>query len=276
MVRTQPNLTGGYYIWPTITVFQGSNFNDLQVVGCVNNFYTAQATFHLNANTTYFYQTYATDWQGNGVRLDFNLYSTPPTEAYFSFWPGDPMKNESIQFNNDSYDPVGVGFQSCAWDFGDGSTSSECYPIHQFTADGDYTVQLSVITTDGRTASTTNIVSVRTHDVGITKFTVPTSARAGQTKPISVSVKNLYYPESVQVDLYKVTQNGLELVGTVTHDVPIRPPNRAQVFTFNYTFTNNDATIGKATFKAVVTIINARDVFPADNEAISVATKVTR
>ncbi len=97
--------TGGYYIWPTITVFQGSNFNDLQVVGCVNNFYTAQATFHLNANTTYFYQTYATDWQGNGVRLDFNLYSTPPTEAYFSFWPGDPMKNESIQFNNDSLRP---------------------------------------------------------------------------------------------------------------------------------------------------------------------------
>ena len=110
--------------------------------------------------------------------------------------------------------------------------------------------------------STSQPVAIRTHDVGITKLTVPTSACAGQTKQISVSVKNLYYPETVQVDLYKVTQNGLELVGSITQDVPIRPPNRAQVFTYNYTFTSGDAAIGKVNFKAVVTIIRRSGCVP--------------
>lgn len=63
------------------------------------------------------------------------------------------------------------------------------------------------------------------------------------------------------------------LVGTFIQIVPIRPPNQAQVFSFNDTFTSADSALGKVVFKTVVTIVNA---YPGDNEMWSIATKVTR
>jgi hypothetical protein len=147
--------------------------------------------------------------------------------------------------------------------------------FNHFLRIGDYSVQLTATTSDGRTATTSQTVQVRTHDVGITRFTVPTSARSGQTKTVTVYLKNLYSAETAQVDLYKSTVNGYELVGSIVQDLPTRPPNKAQVFSFPYTFTSDDAVIGKLTFKVVVTIINARDNYPGDNEIISIATKVS-
>ena len=98
----------------------------------------------------------------------------------------------------------------------------------------------------------------------------------GQTKQINVSIKNLYYEETVQVDLYKSTANGYVWVGSLTQTMPVRPANRAQVFPFAYTFNSDDAAQGKVTFRAVVTIINARDAYTPDNELISLATKVSQ
>ena len=69
--------------------------------------------------------------------------------------------------------------------------------------DGDYTVWHKVQTTDGREAEVTKTVQVRTHDVAITKFTVPKSASAGQTRQIVVGLRNYNYTEDVQVELYK-------------------------------------------------------------------------
>jgi PKD repeat protein len=267
--------TGGYL--PNLAVYTGSDYSNLQPLVCgYTDWSLARTTLFLNAGTTYFYQMYTTDYYGWGMTINFSIYLTPPPEAYFSYWPGDPMPMENIQFSNDSYDPYWMGIQSCTWDFGDGTNSTECYPIHAYASNGNYTVQLTVTTFDGRSASTSQIVQVRTHDVGITRFMVPTSARAGQTKQITVYIKNLYYPETVQVDLYRSTASGYELVGTLTQDVPIRPPNRAQDFTFTYTFTSQDAALGKVVFRAVVTILTARDAYPPDNAMISIATKVTR
>ena len=47
-------------------------------------------------------------------------------------------------------------------------------------------------------------------------------------------------------------------------------------FGFSYTFTADDAQIGKVTFRAVAVISGARDALPADNEAIAPPTKVSR
>jgi len=58
--------------------------------------------------------------------------------------------------------------------------------------------------------------------------------------------------------------------------VPVRPSNRTTDFNFSYTFTSEDAAIGKVTFRAVASIIEARDALSADNEAISSPTKVGR
>jgi len=232
-------------------------------------------TLQLNENTTYYFQAYYLNaWWG--WSFTFNLYPTPPPNADFYSWPSDPSVYDNIQFNNYSNDPGGASFQSSTWDFGDGTTATDWNPFHQFATDGDYTVQLTVVTSDGRTGTTSRLVQVRTHDIAITKFTVPQSASAGQTRQVNVEVNNHRYSETVTIQLYKSTQGGFVLVGTLTQYVPVRPSNRTTQFAFNYTFTNGDAAAGKVTFKAVANLEGARDSWPADNEAIALPTKVTR
>jgi gliding motility-associated-like protein len=44
------------------------------------------------------------------------------------------------------------------WEFGDGSTSSEAFPVHQYMEPGTYTVSLTASTTEGCVASTTLVL----------------------------------------------------------------------------------------------------------------------
>src|SRR4029077_4775741 len=111
------------------------------------------------------------------------------------------------------------------------------------------------------------------------KFSVPTVAGALQTKRVSVGVNNRRDAVTVQVQLFKSVPGGFDnfqLVGTVTLVVPGVQANRTTAFDFNYAFTNDDAQVGKVTFKAVATIVGARDALPADNTAIASPTKVNR
>ena len=135
-------------------------------------------------------------------------------------------------------------------------------------------MQLTVTTNDLRTATISGQVQVRTHDVTITRGIVPQSAKAGQTRQITVELNNKRYPETVEVQLYKSTQSGYELVGTLVLYMPVRPGNRTTVFAFSYTFTDADAALGKINFRAVANLVGARDALPTDNEAISLPTKV--
>ncbi len=179
-------------------------------------------------------------------------------------------------FNNWSHDPACYYCgMSAEWDFGDGTSSTEWSPYHRYAAEGDYTVSLTVTTTDGRTGSTSRNLQVRTHDVAITKFTVPQSAKAGQTRSITVYVNNTRYPEQVEVQLYKSTPSGWQWVGSLQQYVPVRPSNRTTPFAFSYTFTPEDAQLGRINFRAVAVIVGARDALPTNNEAISLPTKVT-
>ncbi len=273
--------TNGYFSMnsgssgPVIAVYQGTSINDLQQISCGEFGWGSVVTFQLEGNTTYYFQTFQR-FEYYGWSINFHLDVPPPPVANFYYWPSDPSKYDSIQFSNNSYDPAGVGIQSYAWDFGDGTTSSDWNPVHHYTRDGDYTVNLNLITYDGRTASTSQVISVRTHDIGITKFIVPTAARIGQTRQLGVYIKNLLYPEKVEVQLFKSTVNGYELVGTLRQDVPVRPGNRTTLFAFSYTFTKDDAALGKVTFRSIAMIVNARDAFPADNEIIAFPTRVTR
>jgi len=168
----------------------------------------------------------------------------------------------------------------CSWNFGDGTTKSpDCFVQYkQYQRDGDYTVSLQIDDGFGSIISDfSQVVSVRTHDVAITRFTVPQSAKAGQTRPIVVNVRDTRYPEKVQVELYK--NDGI-WVGTLVQDLPVRSANRTTAFTFNYTFTAEDARTGKVTFKAMAFILDTPDFggddWPMDNVAISLPTKVSR
>lgn len=251
---------------PFLAVYGGTDFNDLTQLGCGQ--YSNKVTFDAVQSQTYYIQVGG--YYGEGGQGQFLLENAPAPQANFYFYPGDPSKYDTIQFCSSSYDPGNVGIESFTWDFGDGATATEGCATHRYTADGDYTVQHTVTTFDGRTAAATpQVVQVRTHDVAITKITAPNSANSGQTKSITVTLRNKVYPETVQVDLYKSSPEGFVWVATVTKSVPALSGNRTTAFYFNYLFTGDDASIGKVTFKAIATIIGARDILPIDNEAIS-------
>src|SRR4030095_7547226 len=121
---------------------------------------------------------------------------------------------DMMNFCDVSFDPSGFGFNAFTWDFGDGATSTVNCASHQYAADGDYTLQHTATTLDGRTASTSQVVHVRTHDVAITRISAPQSASAGQTRSITVSVSNRKYPETVRIELYKSVLGGFQFVGS--------------------------------------------------------------
>ena len=197
----------------------------------------------------------------------------PPVASFF-FFPSDPSIFDAVQFIDNSFDPGGFGIATRAWQFGDGGTGTDCCPTHRYAADGSYTIQLTVTTPDGRTASTSQPVVVRTHDVAITRLQAPSSGMTGKTSRISIDILSNRYAETVEVQLLKSVPGGFQLVATSRQTLPTR--NRVTSVLLSYTFTSADATIGKVTFKAVASLLGARDALPADNEAIAFPTKVTR
>jgi hypothetical protein len=254
-----------------VAAYTGTSVSNLTPVGCSTSGFPGLMTIHVNAGTAYYFQVGGVF--GQRGQLTFNLDVAPPPQASFGFQPSDPSVFDMVQFFDESSDPGRVGVQSEAWDFGDGTTGTGSTPTHRYAADGDYSAKLTVTTFDGRTASTSQVVNVRTHDVAITKFTVPTSASVGQTRSITVGVSDKRYPETVQVQLLKGnSQGGFDLVGTLTLSVPVQTGKSTTPFAFSYIFTTGDAAVGKVTFEAIATILGPRDALPTDNMAIASTT----
>ncbi len=248
----------------------------LMEIGCQN--YYGMLTFRAEAGVTYYFQ--AGGMYSEKGLLSFRLEPAPLPTAYFYFNPIDPSVFDAVQFSDASYDPAGVGIASRSWDFGDGTAAEGSYTTHKYAQDGDYTVGLTVSTSDGRTRSTSQVVHVQTHDIAITRFVTPNAASSGQTRAITVGINSKRYPEYVTVQIQKGVPGGgyqvYEVIGTLTQSVPVRSSNRTIDFNFSYTFTLNDAAVGKVVFKAVASIGGVRDALSADNEATAFPTKVSR
>jgi PKD repeat protein len=230
-------------------------------------------TFHVDAGVTYYLQV-SGYWS-----VIFSLDVSPNPVASFGYYPGDSSAYDTVQFYDQSYDPAANSFSSEVWQFGDGTTTtnSGCCPTHKYAKDGDYTVELDVTTTDGRTATQTQVVHVKTHDVTIAKVLAPQKASVGQTRTITVGLTNSRYPETAQVQLLKsVAGGGWQQVGQLTQYIPLRGGNRTTNFDFNYTFAPDDSVLGKVSFQAIATIQGARDAIPTDNTFISLPTTVGR
>ncbi|MDX6484067.1 MAG: hypothetical protein QOE95_1838, partial [Gaiellaceae bacterium] len=146
----------------------------------------------------------------------------------------------------------------------------------RFTRDGDYTVTLTVAARGGRANAVVKTVQVRTHDVTVLSLVAPAKGKVGKQASITVGVGNTRYPETVQVDLYKITPQGDVLVGTSIQTVRVMKLKTAVNYSFNYIFTNEDALIGKLPFRAVATIQGARDAVNSDNTATTPPTLVTK
>lgn len=250
---------------PVLAIYTGTSLGNLAQITCGN--YYPQLSFQAQAGVTYYFQM--SGLLGDEGTLPFSLEVTPPPPVSISFSPSDPSTFDNVSFNANGYDPGGIWGFTYAWTISDGTTSDQGSFNHQFSADGDYTVNLIATTSDGRSGSASQVIRVKTHDVAITRFSVPQTARANQTKTINVDLKNNRYSEDVQVTLYKgLPGGGEQVIGTLTLYVPARS-TRATTFKFSYTFTPDDATIGKVTFKVIATIVNGRDALPADNTSIA-------
>ncbi|MFE2752560.1 PKD domain-containing protein [Actinosynnema sp. NPDC059335] len=202
------------------------------------------------------------------------LAVAPPLNTYFGQSSADPSVLDTVTFTDQSYDGAGEPITRTEWDFGDGTTAAGRQVEHRFAADGDYVVRMTVTSRDGRTAAMARTVPVRTHDVRIASFTAPTRGRTGQTKSIEVTVGNTRAPEQATVTLYRGGPGGFTEVARATQYVPARP-DRTVAFPFNYTFTPDDAAVGRVTFRAVVTLPSGvRDARTIDNEAVAPATTV--
>jgi hypothetical protein len=255
---------------PHLAAYTGSSLADLSLAACSSG---GLLTFQATAGTTYYLRA------AGAFTLDFPMFFrldvTPAPVAAFSFSPFDPSTFDTVQFQDESSDPGGVGIQSQAWTFGDGASAEGCCPTHRYAQDGDYTVGLTVTTGDGRTGSTSRVVQVQTHDVAVVRIDVPSSARVGRTIQVDVRVRNTRYPETVQVELFKGVPFGFQPIDSLTRSVPVQPRNRTTLFSFTYTITQADKSIGKVNFKAVATVTDHRDALPADNELVSRPVKVT-
>lgn len=255
-----------------IAVYTGNAIGGLTSAGCQYGF---PLTIHVDAGVTYYFQVGTFGQYGGQLHVVLEVPPPPVVSMYYS--PGDPSIFDVVQFSDSgTYDPAYAGIASEAWDLGDGSQASGCCPTHRYARDGEYRVKLTVTTVDGRTGSSEQFVQVRTHDVAVAKMTVPQSASAGQTRPIVVGLSNKRYAETVRIDLYRSTATGFVQFAYSTQSAPVKGGNKTSDFAFNYTFTKDDAVLGKVTFKAVATIVGTRDALPTDNEAISLPTKVNK
>lgn len=101
----------------------------------------------------------------NGIdSVSFELRVSPTTQAIFEA-PSDGCAPLEVAFNNTS-----LGGQSYLWDFGDGNTSAEAYPVHTYTTPGIYNVRLTV--TDPNTCNITDdtTVTIRVHGSPVADF----------------------------------------------------------------------------------------------------------
>jgi gliding motility-associated-like protein len=89
-------------------------------------------------------------------------------EAVVNFIKRDVCEQEKITFTNTTQ--VATGNVQYAWSFGDGESSQEVHPSHQFGNAATYTVSLTATTEKGCTTGTTKNVTV--HHRPVADFTV--------------------------------------------------------------------------------------------------------
>ncbi len=116
---------------------------------------------------------YTIDVWGAGDNVDGNKASdsttitvtvivVSPPVASFTFSPESPIVDEEVTFNaSTSHDADGT-IVSYDWDFGDGTTGSGVTVAHTYTADGSYSVTLTVTDNDDLSDSATQEVTVST------------------------------------------------------------------------------------------------------------------
>ncbi len=118
----------------------------------------------LNESTSYDWHVNVTDgynevssstWSFETAEKDVN--NAP--QAQFSYSPSNPSPGDELQFTDESTDDKD-NIVNYNWDFGDGETSTEQNPTHNYSSKGTYEVTLTVEDGAGNTDNSTRSISV--------------------------------------------------------------------------------------------------------------------
>ena len=85
------------------------------------------------------------------------LRAQDPPEAAFT---ADTTTGEAPLTVNFTDESIG-NIEEWMWDFGDGETSMDASPTHQYTEAGSYTVTLTVVDANGQSASATHQITIK-------------------------------------------------------------------------------------------------------------------
>jgi len=101
------------------------------------------------------------DYETNTKTTTINVTSLNEKPlASFTYQPLEPSDLQPIVFTDNSYDTDGT-IVSYHWSFGDGTTSDENNPTHQYTDNGTYTLRLTVTDDDGESNTKTMSIFVK-------------------------------------------------------------------------------------------------------------------
>ena len=210
-------------------------------------------------------------WSPDGTRIAFNSDRDGGDIDIFVMNADGSNVNQLTQ--NDVFTDGGPAWSSDASRIAFDSDRDGDEEIYMMNADGSSVTQL---TFNDRIVDAGPQIQPVPHDVAVTRFATPNAASSGQTRRIVVSINSKRYAETVEVQLFRSVPGGFQQFGSLTQFVPTNPKSGTTEFAFTYTFTPDDAQIGKVTFRAVAVVAGVRDALPADNEAISPPTKVSR
>jgi PKD repeat protein len=115
---------------------------------------------------TYTVTLTVTDDDGTTDSTSQTVEVNQPPVASFTYSPSSPTTDDTIQFADASTDGDGT-IVSWSWDFGDGTTSTEQNPTHQYLSVGTYEVTLTVMDDCGATSDTSEYVTIDEAPMGL-------------------------------------------------------------------------------------------------------------
>jgi hypothetical protein len=259
-----------------VAVFRGTAVNALTEVDCLQTGHNP-AIFAAGPGET-FYLRVADGVYGAGP-LTLRLADAPQIKPVATWvTPEQPGVFDEVRFSIDPGDPAGRWLAGGEVRFGDGASAAiTAVPgpadvSHKYAADGEYEITITGHTADGRSGTSTQKLKVETHDVTVSNVAAPATAKVGDTGNVEVSVTNTRYAEDVVVELLRRRSDGYyAVVETVRRHVA---KDSTATVPFAYTYTADDAALGKATLKARVRLGGRADNNPADNERVVETTVV--
>ena len=135
--------------------------------------------------------------------FNFTTENQPPI-ASFTYYPENPVVNQTITFNaSSSTDPDGT-VENYEWDFGDGEKAEGKIITHSYSSAGNYTVKLTVTDNKGATNSTAQVIHVGVAIATTVSVKSPTEISEGENFTATV---NIDVVSDLAILMFKLTYN---------------------------------------------------------------------